>query len=107
MQPMTPSPWRRGHNWPQFNVEKNGFEMLSENILQERTNKNINHKKKFSVGIRTLSINLFFYWKHLILFATCFSVWKLNFKRPTGKSYSNIKYTQGSYVNQCIIDERH
>ena len=24
MQPTTPSPWRRGRSWPQFNVQKNG-----------------------------------------------------------------------------------
>ena len=24
MQPMTPSPWRRGRSWPQFNVQENG-----------------------------------------------------------------------------------
>ena len=49
MQPMTPSPWKRGDNWPQFNVEKNEFEMLSENILQERTNRKINHKRNCSL----------------------------------------------------------
>ena len=105
MQPTTPSPWRRGRSWPQFNVQENGsmkwnHEISLEIYCRTRLTK-INCKDKWdSVGKITFLIKLVFFIRNSCIYERM----QLEFylKSSTGKSYSNIRTTQRSFVNQGL-----
>ena len=95
MQPTTPSPWRLGRSWPQFNVQENGPRNAIRNILQDKSYQNQLYKEKwYSVGRMTFLIKLVWIYECI----------KLEFylKSSTGKSYSNIRLTQGPFVNEDL-----
>ena len=108
MQPTTPSPWRRGHSWPQINIEENGFVKCYLKVYcWKGLTKDQLWREVVLCWYNDFIDKACSYWKYFNLFATCFNMWNLNLRSFTVKFYSKLKNNTGAICEWMLNDQRH